>query len=310
MNVTATAIQLAKATPDYTVSRRRIAPGAFQRALKSAAQSSSGKTSPVAHTVRPGETLWSICKAHLCGQARPADASAISDAVQQVARHNGIADANFIVAGQKVDVSILDTPAKGVSAATAPSRAARTGGESEFSGLGGPSLVSNPRTEALWRAKKAAMQAKEALAGILKEDTASEAAEGIEKSFNGLLGGPAWLSSGFGLRKDPFTARAQKHSGVDLAAPKGTEVYALQEGRVTYSGWRGDYGRLVVVRHEDGTETRYGHLSERLVKEGETVDSNTIIGKVGTSGRSTGPHLHFEIRKNARPVNPLPHLLD
>ena len=102
--------------------------------------------------------------------------------------------------------------------------------------------------------------------------------------------------------------RTQKHNGIDSAAPKGTEVYALREGRVSYSCWRGGYGRLVIVHHDDGTETRYGHLSDRLVKQGDLVNADTVIGKVGSSGRSTGPHLHFEVRQNARPVNPLPHL--
>lgn len=260
------------------------------------------------HKVRAGETLWSICQAHLRRRGRPSDTSAVAVAVQEVARANRLKDADFIVVGQKIDVSILNTFTKAASSATPESLPGQTGDPSKSAAMGGPSALStNPRADALWRAKKAMLQAKGAFTGFLK-DEAPVLSVNAERSFGGLLGGPARLSSGFGLRKDPFTGRMQQHDGLDLAAVKGTEVYPLQDGRVTYSGWRGGYGRLIIVQHEDGAETRYGHLSERLVKAGDAVDANTVIGKVGSSGRSTGAHLHFEVRKGSRPVNPLPHL--
>ncbi len=306
MDVAATAFQLARAIPERTTPRRAIAPGAFEAALKAAAGTSRANTPNATHTVAAGESLWSICRAHLDRPGTPPDAAAVSEAVRQVARANRIVNADFIVPGQQIDLSALPAAraARPLPAEAAPHALSR----SLPASVGGPSMASNSVEEALWRAKKAALQTRGAFAGLLKPEPATETASSAETSFNGLLGGPACISSGFGPRKDPFTGRMQKHSGIDIAAPKGTEVYALREGRVSYSGWRGGYGRLVIVHHDDGAETRYGHLSDRLVKEGDTVNADTVIGKVGSSGRSTGPHLHFEVRQNARPVNPLPHL--
>lgn len=312
MDVVTTALQMTRAipVPETAWTRRHLAPGAFEAALEAAATASAASSAPSVHTVQAGESLWSICRAHLNRLSGSPGPSAVSEAVRQVARHNRISDADFIVPGQQIDLSVLGQTRSARGLNGEPREAAKAAPVPHATSLGGPSPVANPRAEAVWRTKKAALQAKGAFVGFLKDTSApagSPASE-TEKSFGGLLGGPAWLSSKFGMRKDPFTGRVQRHNGIDIAAPKGTGVYALREGRVTYSGWRGDYGRLVVVRHEDGTETRYGHLSERLVKEGDTVDSDTVIGKVGSSGRSTGPHLHFEVRENSRPVDPFPHV--
>ena len=122
------------------------------------------------------------------------------------------------------------------------------------------------------------------------------------------LDGPAKLSSEYGMRKDPFTGRPAFHDGIDLSARHGTPIRPYRSGTVTYSGWKSGYGRVVVVKHEDGLESVYGHTSKNLVQEGDRVDENTVIAKVGSTGRSTGPHLHFEIRKQGQAVNPVPHL--
>jgi murein DD-endopeptidase MepM/ murein hydrolase activator NlpD len=118
----------------------------------------------------------------------------------------------------------------------------------------------------------------------------------------------AWLSSEFGMRTDPFSGQREHHDGVDIAAVTGTNIYPLKAGRVTQSGWNGGYGQVVVVQHPDGTETRYGHASQRLVEVGDAVLPNEPIAKVGSTGRSTGPHLHFELRVDGEPVNPVPYL--
>jgi len=121
-----------------------------------------------------------------------------------------------------------------------------------------------------------------------------------------ILGGPARLTSKFGMRKDPFTGRPQFHDGVDIAAKSGTEIYPSMPGKVTFSGWKAGYGRVVVVEHPNGLETAYGHTSKILVKAGDTVTANTPIAHVGSTGRSTGPHLHFEVRRNDVPFDPMP----
>lgn len=117
----------------------------------------------------------------------------------------------------------------------------------------------------------------------------------------------ARLSSKFGLRLDPFTGHPAFHNGVDLAAPEGTPVRAAASGTVVFRGHRGDYGNLVILRHEDGYETWYGHLKTISVRLNQTVDSGYVLGEVGSTGRSTGPHLHFEVRKNGQARNPVPY---
>ena len=303
MDVAATALNLTRAIPVPPAPRRHLAPGAFETALKTMGAASADSTAPATHTVRAGDSLWSICRAHLRQAGASPDASDVSAAVRQVARHNRISDADFIVPGQEIDLSVLGKASNPRSRHAGNTVETIVAPESGSSSRGGPAAVSNPRAQALWRARKIALQAKGAFVGFLKDEGAPAVPE---KTQGGLLGGPAWLSSSFGMRKDPFTGRMQKHNGIDLAAAKDTEVYALKEGHVVYSGWEGDYGRLIVVRHNDGTETRYGHLADRLVKTGDKVTEETIIGKVGSSGRSTGPHLHFELHKNSRPVDPLP----
>lgn len=114
----------------------------------------------------------------------------------------------------------------------------------------------------------------------------------------------AATTSKFGWRGDPFHGQRRFHSGVDLRAAYGTEVPAAGAGRVTFAGERGGYGTLVVVQHADGMETRYAHLSAAGVKEGDRVDGGQVIGRVGSSGRSTAPHLHFEVRINGARVDP------
>ena len=113
------------------------------------------------------------------------------------------------------------------------------------------------------------------------------------------------LSSNYGYRKDPFTGRRAFHSGSDFAPGYGASAYASMSGRVTHAGYMGGYGKLVVIRHANGYTTRYGHLSRILVRKGQYVSQEQRIGRVGNTGRSTGAHLHFEIRKNGKPQNPM-----
>jgi murein DD-endopeptidase MepM/ murein hydrolase activator NlpD len=96
----------------------------------------------------------------------------------------------------------------------------------------------------------------------------------------------------------------RKHEGIDIAAPTGTDVFASMDGKVSFSGWEGGYGNLVIIDHGNGLQSYYGHNSKLLVKKGQTVSKGTHIADVGSTGNSTGPHSHFEIRKNGTAVNP------
>lgn len=119
---------------------------------------------------------------------------------------------------------------------------------------------------------------------------------------------PARMSSGYGMRRDPFTGRPAFHKGVDLAAKTGTEIFPVDTGVVKFSGWQSGYGRIVVVEHADGIESVYAHNSNNLVAPGQIVSPDEPIAKVGSSGRSTGPHLHFEVRRDGRAIDPMPYL--
>ncbi|MFN2492232.1 MAG: peptidoglycan DD-metalloendopeptidase family protein [Pyrinomonadaceae bacterium] len=119
------------------------------------------------------------------------------------------------------------------------------------------------------------------------------------------------LESGFGGRRNPFGGSSYEfHSGQDIDAPWGEPVVAGASGSVTFVGWQNGYGQLVVIDHGGGLTTRYGHLSHVDVAQGSTVARGQFIGRVGSTGRSTGPHLHYEVRINDEPVNPLQYLLD
>lgn len=112
------------------------------------------------------------------------------------------------------------------------------------------------------------------------------------------------VTSSFGLRTDPFHGRTRMHSGVDIRAAYGRSVPSAADGDVTFAGERGGYGQLVVLRHADGVETRYAHLSSIDVKVGQRVQSGEMVGRIGQTGRATGPHLHFEVLEGGRPVDP------
>jgi len=112
------------------------------------------------------------------------------------------------------------------------------------------------------------------------------------------------LSSGFGPRTDPLNGRKAMHRGLDFRAAIGSPVYSTASGKVTYAGWSGPFGRMVEIDHGHGIRTRYAHLKKILVKTGQTVANREKIGLVGSSGRSTGPHLHYEVRYKGVPLNP------
>ena len=117
----------------------------------------------------------------------------------------------------------------------------------------------------------------------------------------------ASFTSGFGVRSDPFQGRAAMHPGIDLAGPVGTPIYATADGTVLRAGWNsGGYGNLVELDHGKGITTRFGHMSAILVSAGQHITRGQQIGRMGSTGRSTGSHLHYEVRIDGRPVNPIP----
>ena len=116
--------------------------------------------------------------------------------------------------------------------------------------------------------------------------------------------GEAEVSSPFGYRRDPFLGRPALHPGVDLVQDYGAEIHATAAGRVVHAGPMGGYGKMVEIDHGNGLATRYGHMSEILVEEGQEVKAGAVLGRLGSTGRSTGPHLHYEVRVDGEPVDP------
>jgi len=145
-----------------------------------------------------------------------------------------------------------------------------------------------------------------ALAALI-QSMQSRASAGPRRSLSAFLlplRGP--VTSRFGFRRHPIFRLRQFHQGVDIAAPRGSQVLAAFDGKVLFAGWYGGYGKLVILDHGGGTSTLYGHLSAILVKPGQVVARGRLIGNVGSTGYSTGPHLHYEVRQNGRPIEPGP----
>lgn len=112
------------------------------------------------------------------------------------------------------------------------------------------------------------------------------------------------VTSGFGVRKHPISGGSRMHSGIDLAAPEGSPILATSDGEVSMAGWGGGYGLMVRLSHGDGLETRYAHMSGLAVAAGQKVRKGEVLGFVGSTGRSTGSHLHYEVRVDGTPIRP------
>jgi len=165
-------------------------------------------------------------------------------------------------------------------------------------GVGGPIIPAEIDAKALARDP--------ALARVMRDVATAKRLEAL-LAFVPLrmpLSGDPELTSPFGYRPDPFLGKLMLHPGVDLAEPYGAEIHAAAAGRVTHAGPAGGYGIMVEIDHGNGLATRYAHMSEALVEEGESVDKGAVLGRLGSTGRSTGPHLHYEVRVDGEPVDP------
>ena len=135
--------------------------------------------------------------------------------------------------------------------------------------------------------------------------TARAGGSGVIERPNGMPVAARALTSRFGMRSHPTLGGRRMHSGIDLAAPTGSPVAAPAGGVVSYANWRGGYGLLVTISHGGGLETRFAHLSRIMVAPGQQVSKGQLVGLVGSTGRSTGAHLHYEVRQNGYAVDPL-----
>ena len=174
--------------------------------------------------------------------------------------------------------------------------------ERDFSGRGGPYEPLNGADEAAARNA----EDEERIAALMTElEQVNLMRLAVDKLPFGEPTRGARLTSGFGPRRDPLRRRYSQHKGVDFAAPRGTPIYSTADGVVVFSGRQRGYGIVVKIRHAFGFETVYAHLSRSRVKVGERVEGGDRIADMGSTGRSTGTHLHYEIRINNKPVNPI-----
>lgn len=153
-------------------------------------------------------------------------------------------------------------------------------------------------------------------AAALQSGSFATLVEKLEERKNILAHTPAirpsqgWVTSGFEYRRNPFTGKREFHRGMDIANRKGTPVLATADGVVSFIGERGAFGTLMVIDHGYGFTTRYAHLEKGLKQKGDRVQRGEVVAKMGSSGRSTGPHLHYEVRLNGVPVNPENYILN
>ncbi len=167
----------------------------------------------------------------------------------------------------------------------------------EQTGRGGPFVLDDRRSAADLDGERVA-----ALMGDLERIGLMRIA--IDRLPFGMPTAGAELTSGFGPRRDPFRGRSAIHEGIDFAAPPGTPIYATAEGVVVFSGRQSGYGNLVKIRHAFGFETVYAHLSKSRVRVGQRVERGALIADMGSTGRSTGSHLHYEVRIGGQAINP------
>jgi len=196
---------------------------------------------------------------------------------------------------QKLPALIKSRAAGG--AATSPANLFAT---SAFTSVLATSLTSPDDTFGVLRTL---LQALESRLSNVRRDV--ERQEALAAATPSIWPAHGWLSGTFGGRSDPITGEPGFHQGLDISAEKGRPVYATADGLVESASYSGDFGNLVVLRHDFGLSTRYGHLSAFKVRPGQAVQRGTVIGFVGATGRATGAHLHYEILASGRLINPL-----
>lgn len=180
----------------------------------------------------------------------------------------------------------------------------------EADGIGGPELFE----EELNRYLRYDLGLLEHKAKLLEErfdtlDEAFQAQTDLLDATPSLMPARGWISSGFQYRRDPFTRKRTWHNGLDISAHEGTPVYSPARGVVSYKGYQGGFGNLLVIKHGNGIETKYGHLSRFNVSKGQRVKRGDLIGYIGSTGRSTAPHLHYEIHKKDKAINPMSYII-
>jgi len=170
--------------------------------------------------------------------------------------------------------------------------------------IGGPETINLPEIEARIAAVLKELENKENQLSVIETLIEQRMTANLQKP----TGKPAekgWISSYFGKRKDPFTGRSAVHRGIDVAGKEGAKIIATAHGVVTWAEERSGYGKLIEIDHGNGLITRYGHCESIDVQVGQQIEQGDALGSIGSTGRSTGPHIHYEVIKNGVKINPL-----
>jgi len=311
----ATPIHGAQSPEPIRIARLSQPDAGFAKILASSAQDTQKVVMPDYYVVKRGDTLSAIVRDFLKTQGSEPSLSTVYSGVATVAKANDIRDPDLIQIGQHLDLTAL-LEHRRETASPQPRQAAVAPP---------PTAASLPPTVPAAAAvvSQAVLEAASPVQAAVDRNTglkvySIDITQMMESMLNetnrpaspwaGILEDRARLTSEFGMRRDPFTGRMRHHAGIDLAAEEDSSIYAFKSGRVVESGWKSGYGNMVRLRHADGTETVYAHNAANMVRPGETIAAGEVIGLVGSTGRSTGPHLHFEVRVNDRAVDPVPYL--
>ena len=171
-------------------------------------------------------------------------------------------------------------------------------------------VIFNPKNDITSQTETALFQSQTLEQEILQQWAQMSEQKNILQATPIIKPAEGWFSSQYGYRRDPITKRRKMHSGLDIVAPRGTVIKAPADGKIKYAGRKGSYGNVVVISHGYGLETRFAHLSKILVKKGQSVNRYQTIGRMGNTGRSTGTHLHYEVRIKGVAVDPINYILE
>ena len=233
--------------------------------------------------------MWSVFAAAQLATVNPADSAQVARMAQQVEAMEADVAAIKQAADKRFQLTEREVRKLGID----PKRLASGSG---YEGTGGP-------FEAVQPLKAADPQYKQLFMSWKKLDQIEQGTIAIPSTEP--VKGSAF-TSGYGVRSDPFRGRAAMHAGIDLAGPIGTPIYATADAIVGRSEWANGYGNLIELNHGRGIQTRFGHLSRSLVSAGQRVKRGDLIAYMGSTGRSTGSHLHYEVRIDGKAVNPVP----
>ncbi len=286
--IDAISLSVPAARPRMMALRHAKAPSATFRKTLNAIPSAASL-----HTVRSGENLSCICEKALKKAGMSHSTADIYQAVQKVATTNRLADPDFITVGQRLNLSAI-LPEAQLQPSQSAARAA----------------AALPRGGRIHMGLERAQSLADRLKALFTDQRANSITNSEDVRFTPtpMFDGPVGITSQYGVRKDPFTGQRDMHDGVDFAAPMATPIKSFAAGTVSFSGWQSGYGKCVVIKHVDGMETLYAHNSENVVKVGQRVTGDSVIARVGSTGNSTGPHLHFEVRKDGKAIDPSPFL--